>query len=89
MLNYFADFEDIEDYNKYTKENVEIKRNALPPYASMKSGVIADCERRLPPMMVTILKAAIAAEKAEVLDELKYNNPVSDKGSQTGEKGRN
>ena len=76
-------------YNKYTKENADVKRNALPPYASMKSGVIADCERRLPPMMVTILKAAIAAEKAEVLDELKYNNPVSDKGSQTGEKGRN
>jgi hypothetical protein len=39
--------------------------------------------------MVTILKAAIAAEKAEALEQRKYENPASAENSQAGEKGRN
>ena len=55
----------------------------------MKAGVIADCERRLPPMMVSVLKSAIATEKAEKLEENKYFNiPASTEGSQAGQKGR-
>ena len=76
-------------HRKYTRENVDVKRNKLPPYASMKSGVVADCERRLPPMMVTILKAAIAAEKAEALEEQKYNTPDAKSESTSELKGRN
>ena len=76
-------------HRKYVKENTEVKRNNLPPYNTMKAGVVADCERRLPPAMVTILKAAIAAEKAEALEQKKYENPTSAENSQAGEKGRN
>lgn len=74
---------------KYVKENQEVKRNNLPPYPTMKAGVIADCERRLPPMMVAVLKSAIATEKAEKLEESKYINiPASTEGSKAGQKGR-
>ena len=76
-------------HTKYVKENQEIQRNTLPPYATMKAGVIADCERRLPPMMVAVLKSAIATEKAEKLEESKYINiPASTEGSKAGQKGR-
>ena len=75
-------------HRKYSKENHDVKRNTLPPYASMKAGVVQDCERRLPPVMVTILKAAIAAEQAQAAEERKYNNPASAEGSKAGQKGR-
>ena len=75
-------------HQKYTRENRDVKRNTLPPYAKMKSGVVADCERRLPPMMVAVLKAAIAAEQAEKLEESKYSTPDS-KAGVPEQKGRN
>ena len=52
-------------YRKYTAENRDIKRNTLPPYARMKAGEVEECRRYLPPAMVTILNAAIAAEQTE------------------------
>lgn len=76
-------------HRKYVKENVEVKRNNLPPYNTMKAGVVADCERRLPPVMVNILKAAIAAEKADALEQKKYENPADSKDDQADRKGRN
>ena len=76
-------------HSKYVKENIDVKRNNLPPYPTMKAGVIADCERRLPPMMVAVLKSAIAAEKAEKIEESKYLNiPVSKQDSKTGSQER-
>ena len=76
-------------HRKYSKENRDVKRNAIPPYTSMKANVVRDCEMRLPPMMVNVLRAAIAAEQAQALEERKYNNPAPTEGSSAGEKGRN
>ncbi len=52
-------------YRKYVAENHDIKRNTLPSYAKLKEGEVNECRRYLPPAMVTILNAAIAAEQAE------------------------
>ena len=76
-------------HRKYAKENQDVKRNAIPPYTSMKANVVRDCEMRLPPMMVNVLRAAIAAEQAQAQEERKYNNPAPTEGSSAGEKGRN
>lgn len=52
-------------YRKYVAENHDVKRNTLPSYAKLKEGEVNECRRYLPPAMVTILNAAIAAEQAE------------------------
>lgn len=52
-------------HRKYQAENRDVKRNNLPPYAKLKSAVVEECRNILPPAMVGILNAAIAAEKAE------------------------
>lgn len=58
-------------YRKYSAENKDVKRNALPPYKQLKAGEIAECRKYLPPVMVTILDAAIASEKAEIQEAQK------------------
>ena len=88
-ITQFNDLTKALEAAKYVKENHDVKRNTLPSYPTMKAGVIADCERRLPPMMVSVLKSAIATEKAEKLEESKYINiPASTEGSKAGQKGR-
>jgi hypothetical protein len=52
-------------YRKYVAENHDIQRNTLPAYTKMKSEVVEECRRYLPPAMVKILNTAIAAEQAE------------------------
>ncbi|MBR2344189.1 MAG: hypothetical protein IKA71_00185 [Lentisphaeria bacterium] len=56
-------------YRKYSAENRDVKRNTLPPYSQLKSGILEWNRANLPPAMVTILNAAIAAEKAETKEE--------------------
>ena len=62
-------------HRKYTSENRDVKRNTLAPYTMMKSSVVDKCKRELPPAMVALLNARIAAEQAEALEE-KNNMPV-------------
>jgi hypothetical protein len=56
-------------YRKYSAENRDVKRNTLPPYSQLKSGILEWNRANLPPAMVTILNAAIAAEEAETKEE--------------------
>ena len=52
-------------YRRYSQDNRDIKRNTLPPYTKLKENVVGESRNILPPAMVRLLDAAIAAERAE------------------------
>ena len=52
-------------YRRYSQDNRDIKRNTLPPYTKLKENVVGESRKILPPTMVRLLDAAIAAERAE------------------------
>ena len=52
-------------YRRYSADNSDVKRNTLPPYAKLKESVVNESRIILPPAMVQLLNAAIAAEQAE------------------------